>query len=112
VTGHATGSKAEAYAALLDALGFQTAEPLAGQALATGRDAPRLAGTAERPGPREVLVRLSEPAPGTALIFAYQLGEKAVVNVHAYLYGDEAPRAAAREAPRWEAWMKQRFPRS
>jgi hypothetical protein len=59
-----------------------------------------------------VLLLVSEPAPGTALIFAYQLGEKAVVNVHAYLYGDDAPAVAAREAPRWEAWMQRRFPRS
>jgi uncharacterized protein YndB with AHSA1/START domain len=112
VTGHAAGSKLEGYAALFDALGFPTANPRAGQALITGRDVPRLAGAVERSGPREVLLLLSEPARGTALIFTYQLGEKAVVNVHAYLYGDGASAVAAREAPRWEEWMQRRFPRS
>jgi uncharacterized protein YndB with AHSA1/START domain len=109
VTGHAPGSKVEAYAALLDALGLPA--PVTGQAIASSPEAPRIAGTVERIGPREVLLRLAEPAPGAAFIFAYQLGEKAVVNVHTYLYGDEAPAVATRELPRWKAWIERRFPK-
>jgi uncharacterized protein YndB with AHSA1/START domain len=110
VTGHAAGSPTEAYAALLRALG--TGAVSIGQTMASGPAAPKLAGTVERQGPRELLIRLSEPAAGTALVFSYQYGKKAVVNVHAYLYGDDAPAAAARETSRWEAWMQERFPRS
>jgi hypothetical protein len=109
LTGHTSGLQAEAYRALLDALGVASGS--IGQAVATGPEAPRLAGTVERKGPRELLLRLSEPAPGTALLFSYQYGEKAVVNVHAYLYGDGAEAVAAREVPRWESFMRERFPR-
>jgi hypothetical protein len=31
-------------------------------------------------------------------------------SLHAYLYGDQAPEVAAREAPAWRAWMAERFP--
>ena len=109
VTGEASGSKTEAYAALTDALRLG---PLAsGQAVQSGPEAPRLAGTVERLGPREALLRLSEPAAGSALVFAYVNGDKAIVNVHAYLYGEGARAIAARETPRWQSFMQQRFPR-
>jgi hypothetical protein len=30
--------------------------------------------------------------------------------VRVYLYGDQAPAAAARDEPSWQAWLKERFP--
>lgn len=110
VTGEASRSQTEAYAALMDALRFGAVA--VGQVVQSGPEAPKLAGTVEYVGPREVLLRLAEPVPGIALIHAYTYGEKAIVNVHAYLYGEEAPAVAARETPRWTSFMQQRFPRS
>jgi uncharacterized protein YndB with AHSA1/START domain len=67
-------------------------------------DAPTLAGTVEYRGAREVLLRLDAPAPGTALVSAYDLEGETHLAVRLYLFDDSAA-VAAREAAAWRDWM-------
>jgi uncharacterized protein YndB with AHSA1/START domain len=62
---------------------------------------PRLAGVVEHRAARELIMRIEEPAPGIALLFAHPMGERVRAFVHLYLYGaaDEG------EAERWREWM-------
>jgi uncharacterized protein YndB with AHSA1/START domain len=80
----------------------------------TSKDgAPPLAGQVEQVGegeyPEELLLRLDEPAPGIAHLFAMPMGGQVYLSVRFYLYGDQAAAVAAREEPRWQAWMNDHF---
>jgi uncharacterized protein YndB with AHSA1/START domain len=102
------GPRAEAWAALTDALGLP-ATPEAGQRVATtATDAPRLAGTVAEAAPSWLTLVLDEPAPGTAILAAEGSGPSAAVSVWSYLYGDEGAVAAARDEPRWRSWLDAR----
>ena len=46
-------------------------------------------------------MRIDEPAPGVALLFAYPMGGQVRTFVHLYLYGA----ADANEAERWRDWI-------
>lgn len=100
----------EVWEALLGALG------LSGATVGERRNAPAgvppLAGVVEA-APEEhklLLLRLDEPAPGIAHIFANPMGGKVYLAFSFYLYGDRAAAAAASEEPRWQAWINERFP--
>jgi uncharacterized protein YndB with AHSA1/START domain len=113
VTGDALAPMDRAWADLIAALGLPDAAE--GEAAATSAaDAPALAGTVERVADskhhRELMLLLDEPAPGTAFIFAFEYLEQVHTSVHAYLFGDGAATVAAREEPRWRAWMDEHFP--
>jgi uncharacterized protein YndB with AHSA1/START domain len=72
-----------------------------------------LAGRVERVGQPEypeLLLKLDEPAPGTAHLFAMSMGGQTCLSLRVYLYGERAAAIAAREEPRWQAWMQERFP--
>lgn len=75
--------------------------------------APQLAGTVEYIGrtsrDHSIALRLTEPAPGVALIGTCQAGEKSFAAVSFYLYGSDAASIEARETPKWRAWLKQHF---
>ena len=111
-TGAHAGTLDDAWQTLRDALRLTNARP--GDAFATAGDAPRLAGTVEEvhetPKDRGVTLRLREPAPGAALLGAYEWGGKVHVPVSLYFYGDDAAAVLAEEGPRWEAWLAERFP--
>jgi uncharacterized protein YndB with AHSA1/START domain len=62
---------------------------------------PRLAGVVEHRAARELIMRIDEPAPGIALLFAYPMGDQVRSFVHLYLYGAVEPH----EAERWREWM-------
>jgi uncharacterized protein YndB with AHSA1/START domain len=113
VTGNAPGSKDRAWAALSAALGLDQAA-VGRRAAANGPDVPPLSGTVERVADskhhREVMLLLDEPAPGAAFVFAFDYLERTYTTVHAYLFGDEAAVVAARDEPRWRAWMEDHFP--
>jgi len=72
-------------------------------------DTPPLAGTVVdcEPGFRMRLL-LDAPQPGTGLIAAEGAGEATGVSVWLYLYGEEAEAVAARDEPRWSAWLAER----
>jgi hypothetical protein len=84
-----------------------------GQRVESAAGAPRLAGIVERTGPAEypeLLLRLSEPAPGIAHFFAMAMGGAVCVPVRCYFYGRDANSVVARDEPQWQAWMNERFP--
>lgn len=84
----------------------------AGQRVESVAGAPRLAGIVERAGAGdypELLLRLTEPAPGIAHFFAMQLGRTVCVPVRLYLFGNDAGEVVAREEPRWQAFLNERF---
>jgi hypothetical protein len=66
--------------------------------------------TGEDGHPYQLLLRLDEPAPGIAHIFAHPMGGQVYIVMRFYLYGDRAPTAAQRAEPLWHTWMKERFP--
>lgn len=50
------------------------------------------------------------PKAGTTWVPTMPRGGTVRLLVRLYLYGDEATPLAAREEPRWQAWMTERFP--
>ena len=61
--------------------------------------------------PYDILVRLDSPGPGIAAIgVAGYPGHGSSAAMNFYMYGDQAAATIAREAPKWQAWMQQRFP--
>jgi uncharacterized protein YndB with AHSA1/START domain len=104
--------KSEAWSALTSSLGLAGATT--GQRVRTSIGAPPLAGLVERVGedpfPEELLLRLDEPAPGIAHLFAVEMGGQVYLSIRLYLYGDQASAAVARDEPLWQAWMNKPFP--
>jgi uncharacterized protein YndB with AHSA1/START domain len=104
--------KADAWAALAGPLGL--AGTAVGQRVTAPVGAPPLVGVVEQAGPvenpEELLIRLDRPAPGLAHLFALPMGGQVYLPVRFYLYGGQAPDAAARAEPAWQAWMQERFP--
>jgi uncharacterized protein YndB with AHSA1/START domain len=62
---------------------------------------PRLAGVVEHRAAQEMIMRIDEPAPGIALLFAYPMGGQVRSFVHLYLYGA----TEEGEAERWREWV-------
>ncbi|MCC7254063.1 SRPBCC domain-containing protein [Hyphomicrobium sp.] len=61
---------------------------------------------------RYVLLRLSQPAPGIALIGTYGVGDITNASLAFYLYGDDAEQRAAASEPRWRDWLGKTFKRA
>lgn len=97
-----------AWAALSRSLGLTDAGE--GQRVKSPAGAPRLEGVVERAGPAEhpeLLLRLEEPAPGLAHLFAMPMGGQVYLPVRLFVYGDQAAATAAREEPVWQQWMQE-----
>ncbi|MDP8921681.1 MAG: SRPBCC domain-containing protein [Chloroflexota bacterium] len=109
--GVAPEPKADAWGMLAGRLGFGSAA--VGQRVSTAPGAPPLAGLVEEVGPaehpEELLLRLDEPALGIAHLFALPMGGQVYLPIRLYLYGDRAASVAAREEPRWQAWITEYF---
>ncbi|MGE0218944.1 SRPBCC family protein [Mycolicibacterium sp.] len=77
----------------------------------TSTGAPKFAGVVERihqdGALRDVLVRLSEPHPGVALIGSCVADGQTMLMVSMYLYGAHADTVAAAEQPKWQEWVAQ-----
>jgi uncharacterized protein YndB with AHSA1/START domain len=83
------------------------------QYVKTRGTAPPLTGRVERAGPPEypeLLVKLDEPTSGAAHLFALAMGGQTCLSLRVFFYGDRAGAVVAREEPRWQAWMNERFP--
>jgi uncharacterized protein YndB with AHSA1/START domain len=110
--GMAPEPKSEAWVALMGSLGF--AGSAAGQPVKTSAAAPPLAGSVEWAGPpeypEELLLRLAEPTPGIAHLFAMAMGGQICVAIRVYLYGAQASAAVERAEPLWQAWISAHFP--
>lgn len=100
-----SGPREVAWARLTGALGLPVAVTV-GQRVRAATDTPGLAGTVSDTGPTWMALVLDEPAPGTAFIAAEGDGEQVGVSVWSYLYGPDSVALAARELPRWQAWLE------
>jgi uncharacterized protein YndB with AHSA1/START domain len=109
--GGGTGTLDEGWAKLAGELGLTEAQ--VGDEVSTAPAAPRVAGVVERrtggSHHRELLLRVSEPAPGTAFVLVYRYQDRMYVGFRAYLFGADAPAVAERERARWRAWLDERF---
>lgn len=84
-----------------------------GQRWATPAGVPAFAGVVEylTEHPNDGLLRLDVPGPGIAAIgTATYPGGQGMVAVHLYMYGAAARELVDREAPKVEAWLRERFP--
>jgi uncharacterized protein YndB with AHSA1/START domain len=106
------GPKSEAWAALTSSLGLAGA--IMGQRVRTPAGPPPLSGlvelVGEDPFPEELLLRLDEPTPGIAHLFAMDMGGQVYLSIRLYLYGDHSSAAVARDEPLWQEWMNKSFP--
>lgn len=101
----------EAWHALTAPLGFLGAAE--GQHVQSVAGAPPASGIVERVGPPEypeLLLRLDEPAPGIAHLFAMAMGPTVCVPIRFYFFGERAPAAVAEAEPLWQRWLAGRFP--
>jgi uncharacterized protein YndB with AHSA1/START domain len=64
------------------------------------------AGTIERVGERQALIRLTTPVPGMLSVFAYDMGGDTAAGVRAYLFSPDAADYVRREEPGWQAWLR------
>jgi uncharacterized protein YndB with AHSA1/START domain len=110
-TGFAPGPESQAWNALLEKLGLEN--PKTGEQRKTRVGAPMLSGTVEKvregKSPIQLLV-LDQPAPGAAFINSCVMGNKVLLMISFYLYGNSASTAAKENDPLWSAWMKENFP--
>jgi uncharacterized protein YndB with AHSA1/START domain len=118
--GGSAGPHAAAWTGLLDGLGLRdpgaTGTGLAvGQRVASSDDAvaagaPRLAGVVDRLVGGTATLVIDEPGEGYAVVAAEGPDGGVFLNLSAYLFGEGAATVAARETPRWKAWMADHFP--
>ena len=101
------GGTAQAWSTLAPALGLAGVD--VGTLCETPAGAPRLQGRVERvhqdAQSREVMLRLTAPAPGVAVIGSFDMGDQARVMVSIYFYGPTADDTAVSEQPKWKTWM-------
>ncbi len=99
------GTEAQAWASLTGAMGLQGAA--VGQHWSAPAGVPALGGVIEyaHEAPNDVLVRLAAPGPGIAAFGSVDMGGQSYVGINLYLYGPQAAATAAREEPRWQAWV-------
>jgi len=94
-----SGTPAALWSRLNDALGLGEE--------GTAVDVRGSAGTVERVGERQTLVRLTAPVPGMLNVFVFGEGDgRATVGVRAYLFSADAAEYARREEPAWRAWLQ------
>jgi uncharacterized protein YndB with AHSA1/START domain len=105
-------TEAEAWETLTRALGVKGVS--VGQRGMTPAGAPPISGVVEyfTESPYDALLRLDKPGPGIAALgaFTFPGGDQSMIAMNFYLYGDQAAATVARETPRWQAWLQERFP--
>ncbi len=104
------GTEAEAWETLIAAMGVKGVR--VGQRWTSPAGVPPLSGVAEyvSQSPCDILLRLDTPRPGVAALGAFNVGGQSMAALSLYHYGDQAAETAARETPRWQAWIEERFP--
>jgi uncharacterized protein YndB with AHSA1/START domain len=91
---------------LTAALGLPDAK--AGASFQTTGSAPSLSGeivSAGTPQHPELLLRLAQPSPGAAHLFAMPMGGQTYVSLRFYFYGAQGAAAAAQAEPAWQGWL-------
>jgi uncharacterized protein YndB with AHSA1/START domain len=113
VNGKAAGPETRAFGDLTAALGLPAGAGLGDRVAATAADAPPLAGVVERSEANMLTLLLEQPGPGIAFVAAEPAADgSAWASVYAYLFGDGAAAAAARDDKAWRDWMERHFPAS
>jgi uncharacterized protein YndB with AHSA1/START domain len=104
------GTATKAWATLTAAFGMKGLS--VGQRWTAPAGVPVLSGVAEyvSQSPYGALLRLDKPGPGAAALGTIEFGDTVMATLTFYLYGDQAAETAARETPRWQAWMQERLP--
>jgi len=104
--------KEQAWGSYVGALGLAGAT--VGQRVSSAPGAPRLAGVVEEAGepgyPEVMLLRLDQPAPGIAHMFALAMGGQVFLTTRLYLFGERAEAAIAEQKPQWAAWLARHVP--
>lgn len=111
VAGWATRPAPAAFKALAAPFGLSGVK--VGQPFSAVANVPTLGGIVESIGlPKypELLLRLTEPAPGIAHLFPMAMGRQVLLSIRLYLYGDSATAADVSAEASWQAWLAQRFP--
>jgi uncharacterized protein YndB with AHSA1/START domain len=102
------GGDAEVWSKLTSALSLAGAN--VGDRCETPSEAPRLAGTVERihqdANSRELMLRLTEPANGVAVIGSCRVGDESRGMASIFLYGSDAADIAAAEQTKWTSWVR------
>ena len=107
--GQTTGSRDEAWASVLGALGLEEGGP--GDRVAVRAEgAPEFAGVVQRSAGHQMIVLLDAPCPGLGYVGSGGPGTQPFVFLRAQLFGDRAAQLAERDGPPWRAWMHERFP--
>lgn len=108
MTAH-SGNLTQAWSTLSSALGISGVDVGGGYEAPSG--APALVGVMERihqdGRTSDVMVRLTEPMPGVAVVGGCEVGGQTMLLVSIYFYGAAAGDTAAAELPKWQAWMAQ-----
>jgi uncharacterized protein YndB with AHSA1/START domain len=106
----AAGTEAQAWQKLVTALGLDGVG--VGQRWTAAAGAPPAGGVAEylSESPYDALLRLDSPGPGVAAFGTVDMDSGCMVGMNLYFYGEQAAGDADREAPRWQAWLEERFP--
>jgi uncharacterized protein YndB with AHSA1/START domain len=104
------GTEAEAWETVSAALGLNGLR--VGQRWTAPAGVPAVSGVAEyvSQSPYDALLRLDAPGAGVAAVGAFDVGGQSMVALTFYRYGDQAADTVARETPRWQAWIQERFP--
>ena len=105
------GDQARAWKLLCEKLGLAGAD--VGDVRTAPANAPSLAGAVERVEQnahhRSVMLRLTEPGPGIALLGTHSYEGKTNASISIYFYGDAAAALAAKFAPQWHEWVARTF---
>jgi uncharacterized protein YndB with AHSA1/START domain len=111
VNGRAGGPADRAFGELAAALGLPAGAREGERVAATAPGAPPLAGLVERAAGNRLTLLLDQPVAGVGFVLAEPAGDgSAYASVYAYLFGDGAAEAVARDEPAWRAWMQRHFP--
>ena len=101
-----SGPRLDAWARLTQSRGLPSAPAAGARGAASAADAPALIGTVVQAEPWRMSLLLDQPAPGTAFLAAEGEGEHIAVSVWLYVYGEGSVAIAARDEPRWAAWLQ------
>jgi len=94
-----------AWTALTNRLGIDPHPAVGASIVVDPTDGLGFAGTVAAAGERSIAMLLTEPAEGTGFIAAESAGGESSVSIWMYLYGEDREAHAARDTPRWTAWL-------
>jgi hypothetical protein len=55
-------------------------------------------------------LRIEQPSPGIAHLFAMPMGVQVLLTLRLYLFGDQARAAANQVEADWRGWLDRQFP--